>query len=293
MKIGFIGLGMMGSPMCVNLIQKRTEPVMVYDINPAAVREVVEKGAQEAADTYRIGRECEIIFTMLPKNEHVKAVYDILFSLESNGRIYVDMSTISPAVSREIAVCAEKRGEKFLDAPVVKSREAAEKGTLGIYVGGDRTVCEQIRPFLACMGSSVLYLGENGAGLVMKLCHNMLVGQIQNGVNEMLTLARKAGEIDCDTFVKAIACGGGKNFYLESKAEKLGQQDYSPAFAVEYMHKDVHLAEQLSEQYGLSLDGISLIVKRYDKAMEMGLGKDDFCSTIRLFEEQTGKRDEK
>lgn len=282
-KIGFIGLGVMGNPMSRNLVQKSGCPVMVYDINEVAMEEVVSCGAEGARNLAQVGEECQVLFTMLPRDEHVQAVYGELFALAPGGRTYVDMSTISPAVSRKLAVCAEERGEAFLDAPVVKSRQAAMEGKLGIYVGGKETVCRQVEPFLQCMGSQVLYLGEHGAGLVMKLCHNMLVGQIQNGVNEMLTLAKKAGNIDPETFAQAAACGGAQNFYLDSKVENLEKRDYRLAFAVEYMHKDVHLAKNLCRLSDLAFPGVELVAGLYDRAMEAGLGKLDFSSTFELF----------
>lgn len=285
MNTGFIGLGVMGNPMCKNLL-KKGNTVLAFDINEKAIEEVVESGASAAANTRQVGENCRVIITMLPRDQHVQAVYEELFSLSPQKRIYIDMSTISPAVSRRLAQRAEERGEIFLDAPVVKSHQAAVEGTLGIYVGGDRAGFEEVRPLLECMGSSILYLGGNGAGLVMKLCHNMLVGQIQNGVNEMLTLAEKAGGIDVATFAEAVSCGGGKNFYLESKTENLSQRNFETAFAVEYMHKDVHLALDLCEENGLKLEGAGLIGRRYDKAMQMGLGKKDFSSTILLFEDE-------
>lgn len=283
MQIGFIGLGVMGSPMCRNLIKKSGFEISVYDINVEAMQEARAFGAGLAKGVQQLGEECNVVFTMLPRDQHVKTVYGQLFALPSAKRIYIDMSTISPSCSREMADAADARGEYFLDAPVVKSRQAAEAGELGIYVGGNYEIFLQIKILLECMGNNILYMGNNGSGLVMKLCHNMLVGQIQNGVNEMLTLAKKAGDIDVNTFAKAIACGGGKNFYLESKAEAIDKSDYTTAFAVEYMHKDVHLAADLCRENDLLMDGVKLVTGIYDTAMESGLGKLDFSSVYKLF----------
>lgn len=171
----------------------------------------------------------------------------------------------------------------MLDAPVVKSRPAAESGTLGIYVGGNKEIYERVLPLLSCMGSKILYLGDNGAGLVMKLCHNLLVTQIQNGVNETLVLAKKAAGIDPGLFREACACGGAQNFYLDSKVSALSDMDFTPAFKAEYMHKDVFLAKDLWEQCGLKLEGCELATSRYDQVLAMGWGDEDFCSTYKLF----------
>lgn len=285
MKVGFIGLGVMGSPMCRNLIQKSGFEIWVYDINEKAMDAAKAFGGKLAESTYQLGERCNVIFTMLPRDHHVKMVYEQLFKAPCGKHTYIDMSTISPTCSREIADIALEREEYFLDAPVVKSRQAAEIGDLGIYVGGNYEIFQKIKALLECMGSNIIYMGDNGAGLVMKLCHNMLVGQIQNGVNEMLTLAKKAGGINVGLFAQAVACGGGKNFYLESKAEALNKSDYTTAFAVEYMHKDVHLAEELCRENALHMEGVELVAARYDEAMDRGLGKLDFSSVYKLFED--------
>lgn len=286
MRLGFIGIGTMGGPMCENLMKKSRLTVSVYDVSETAVRALFEKGAEPAADSKEIAERCDIIFTMLPKNEHVRAVYEALLPAVRKGQIYVEMSTVSPDVSREIARQVSLKGAVLLDAPVVKSRPAAVAGTLGIYVGGDQQAYETVLPLLRHMGENVVRLGDNGAGLVMKLCHNMLVAQIQNGVNEMLCLAKKAGGLDTSAFAKAVTYGGASNFYLASKAESLSAGDYTPVFAAEYMHKDVLLAKALCQQCGLTLAGADLAVERYEQALSKGMGKEDFSCTYKLFDEK-------
>ncbi|MGI6201252.1 MAG: NAD(P)-dependent oxidoreductase [Christensenellales bacterium] len=283
MRIGFIGLGLMGSAMCENLVKKSGCPVTCFDVNPAAMEPLTALGAAPAASAGEVGERCGVIFTMVPKSEHVLAVYEQLLPAARPGAVLVDMSTISPAVSRDLARRAAQAGAVMLDAPVVKSRPAALAGELGIYVGGDAAAYERVRPLLALMGSNIIHLGGNGNGLVMKLCHNALVAQIQNGVNEAMTLAARAAGVDPRAFAKAISYGGGQNFYLDSKRETLAQGDYTTAFSVENMDKDVHLAQELCRQAGLDLAGVRLSCARYEQAMARGLAKEDFSATFKLF----------
>ena len=130
------------------------------------------------------------------------------------------------------------------------------------------------------MGENIIRMGDNGKGLVMKICHNALVSQIQNGVNETLTLAGKNG-IDVDQFTTAVSYGGGQNFYLDSKAAVIKREDYTTAFSVENMYKDVNICMNMAEECGLKMPGEAAAKQVYDKAMELGFGKEDFCATIK------------
>lgn len=284
MQIGFIGIGVMGMPMSINLLNKSGHPVHVFDLNSKAVEHLASLGATPAASSPEIADSCDIIFTMLPRNEHVRSVYQQLLPHIRPSQIYVDMSTISPSVSREVAQQVRAQGADFADAPVVKSKPAAISGTLGIYVGGREDTFQTILPLLKCMGSNVIYLGDNGSGLVMKLCHNALVAQIQNGVNEMLHLAKATAGIDAMTFAQAASYGGAQTFYLDSKAATIQKGDYTTAFAAEYMHKDVGLARDLCQEAGLCFDGVELTFRHYEEVLKNGWGKEDFSCTYKLFD---------
>jgi tRNA(Ile)-lysidine synthetase-like protein len=181
----------------------------------------------------------------------------------------------------EISEKVKATGASFIDAPVVKSKPAAIAGKLGIYVGGDERDYEALKPILLYMGENVIRMGDNGKGLVMKICHNALVSQIQNGVNETSTLAAANG-IDILTFAQAISYGGAGNWYLDSKKDALAREDYTTAFSVENEHKDVHICLDLAKQCGVSMPGEENAARVYDKALEMGLGKEDFCATIKV-----------
>ena len=207
----------------------------------------------------------------------------VLQSIEllKEGKTCIDMSTIDPSVSVEISEMIKKTGAEFIDAPVVKSKAAAIAGKLGIYVGGSEAAYEAMRPILLYMGENVMRLGENGKGLVMKICHNALVSQIQNGVNETSTLAAANG-IDMLTYAQAISYGGAGNWYLDSKKDNLAREDYTTAFSVENEHKDVHICLDLAKECGVKMPGEENAARVYDKALEMGLAKEDFCATIKV-----------
>ena len=162
-----------------------------------------------------------------------------------------------------------------------KSRPAAVSGTLGIYVGSDEETFEKIRPILAYMGSNIIRMGKNGMGLVMKICHNTLVAQIQNGVNETLALARLEG-ISVDDFALAISYGGGQNFYLDGQAQNIKNENWTTAFSLENMHKDLGICERLSEEAHFPMPGMENAKAVYDKGMAEGLGKEDFRATYKV-----------
>lgn len=297
MKIGFIGLGIMGEAMCSNIILKHDDTVYLFDLE-------TEKAASLAATQMLFGRmnvelcedhvqlaeKSDVIITMVPKSEHSRDVYERILPVLGEGKICIDMSTIDPSVSVEIAQKVKKTGAQFADAPVVKSRPAAEAGKLGIYVGCDEELFPVILPILSYMGENVIRMGENGKGLVMKICHNALVSQIQNGVNETSSLAAACG-IDIMTFAEAISYGGGQNFYLDSKKAVIAKEDFTTAFSVENMHKDVHICLGLAKEHGVSMPGEENAVRVYDKAMASGFGKEDFSATIKVVRGNSAEAD--
>ena len=281
MKIGFIGLGIMGESMSWNIVKKHDDTVYVFDFVKEKTELLASRGAVACSDSVELARNSDVIISMVPKSGHSRSVYmGILGELDST-KTCIDMSTIDPSVSVEIAEMVKKTGAGFIDAPVVKSKPAAEAGKLGIYVGGDKETYEAMRPILLYMGENVKHMGENGKGLVMKICHNALVSQIQNGVNETISLAGKNG-ISVMDYAEAISYGGGQNFYLDSKKTAIGKEDYTTAFSVENMAKDVNICMNLAEECGLSMPGEQAAAQVYEKALEQGYGEEDFCATIKV-----------
>ncbi len=281
MKIGFVGLGIMGESMCENIIKKHYDQVCVFDYVKEKVDKLAALGAVPCSSSKEVAEKVSVFITMVPKSEHSRAVYTEILPVLGPGKTCIDMSTIDPSVSVELSEMVKKTGAEFIDAPVVKSKPAAIAGKLGIYVGGSEEAFEAMKPILSYMGENIIRMGGNGKGLVMKICHNALVSQIQNGVNETSTLAAANG-IDIQTYAKAISYGGAGNWYLDSKKDVLAAEDYTTAFSVENEHKDVHICLELAKECGVWMPGEENAARVYDKALEMGIGKEDFCATIKV-----------
>lgn len=282
--IGFIGLGLMGEAMSKNIVKKFDGNVLVFDINQEAVARVVDAGAIAASSIAKLAEKADVIISMVPRSEHVKAVYAELLPHLSAGKITIDMSTIDPAVSVELSRQVAETGAVMLDAPVVKSVPAAVAAELGIYIGGDKAAYEQVKSVLAMMGSNQIHLGNNGCGLVMKVLHNVLVAQIQNSVNEMLATADHFG-IDKESFNTAVSYGGGSNFYMTSKIGSLIAENYNTVFSLENMAKDVGIMKNLMDEEDLILPGVELVNNIYQQGLNNGLGREDFCATYKVVKE--------
>ena len=281
MKIGFVGLGIMGESMCENIIKKHDDKVYVFDFVKEKVDKLAALGAVPCASSLEVAENVSVFISMVPRSEHSRAVYGEILPALGPGKTCIDMSTIDPSVSIEISEQVKQTGAEFIDAPVVKSKPAAIAGKLGIYVGGSEEAYEAMKPILLYMGENVMRLGDNGKGLVMKICHNALVSQIQNGVNETSTLAAKNG-IDILTYAQAISYGGAGNWYLDSKKDVLSREDYTTAFSIENEHKDVHICLNLAKECGFSMPGEENAARVYDEALAKGIGKEDFCATIKV-----------
>ena len=286
--IGFIGLGLMGEAMSKNIVNKFSGNVVVYDLNPEAVNRLVASGAQAADSIEEVAQRADVIISMVPRSEHVRAVYQQLITHLRPGQITIDMSTIDPSVSMEIAREVAKTGAVMLDAPVVKSVPAAVKAELGIYIGGDHAAWEKVKPVLAMMGNNQIHMGENGRGLVMKILHNLMVAGIQNSVNEMLTTADHFG-IDKTDFHTALSYGGATNWYLDSKISSLIAEDYRTAFSLQNMAKDVNIMKTLLKESGLTLPGVDVVKHVYDRGLDLGLGGEDFCATFKVVKDSSNK----
>jgi 3-hydroxyisobutyrate dehydrogenase len=280
MKIGFIGLGIMGESMCENIVKKHNDEVYCSDLNKNQVNKLVGIGAKGCENNIDVARHSDVIITMVPKSEHVKAVYTELLPYLDSSKICIDMSTIDPSVSIEVSKLVKAKGAQFIDAPVVKSKPAAIAGKLGIYVGCEEKMYEVVKPILSYMGENIIRMGENGMGLVMKICHNTLVSEIQNGVNETINLANKYG-VSTEDFAKAISYGGGQNFYLDGQWKNLEQENWSTAFSIENMHKDLGICMNMAREKNFSMPGAENAKKVYDKCMENGIGKEDFRATFK------------
>ena len=244
MKIGFIGLGIMGKPMAKNLIKAGHE-LRVYDRTPAVADEVVEFGkgkAVKAANAVDAAKGVELVLTMLPNSPHVKSVMledDKVADHMEKGAAFIDMSSINPIASREIADALAKKGIEMLDAPVSGGEPKAIDGTLSFMVGGKKEVFAKFEPVLKAMGSSVVLCGGIGAGNVTKLCNQIVVAVNIAAVSEALMLGKKAG-VDPEAIYQAIRGGLAGSTVMDAKAPMIMDRNFKPGFKIDLHIKDLN-----------------------------------------------------
>ncbi len=273
MKVAFIGLGIMGMPMATNIAKKYD--LIGYDLFKKETPFPFASSYEECVNF------ADVIISMVPKNEHMLALFESIRPYLRKGQIWIDMSTISPSTNQKVAKELDGSGIEILDCPVVKSQPAAVKGELGIYVGGNKETYEKVRPILECMGKNIIYMGGHGAGCQMKILHNALVGEIQNGVNEILGLAKALG-LNQEEVVTAFGYGGAQCFYLDTKAKNIISNTYPTAFSVENMNKDVHFASEMAKDANKECPVLDHVAKIYEEAMAAGLQKEDFSASYKI-----------
>ena len=289
MKIGFIGLGIMGAPMVKNLLKANHE-VLAYDIVKANVDKAVAAGAKAAASVKEIGRECRFIITMLPDGPDVKKVVcgeGGVLEGAAEGTILVDMSSIAPSYAQEVyAACAEK-GVRMLDAPVSGGEPGAINGTLSIMVGGDQSTFDEAYDVLMAMGANAVLCGASGAGNVVKLTNNIIVAINAAALAEAFILSTKAG-VDPAKVFEAIKGGMAGSRVLEAKAPMMISGSFEPGFKLDLHIKDLNNA--LTTGYEL---GVPLLFTAQAKEMMRnialeGFGQKDHSVVVKFYEKITG-----
>lgn len=274
-KIGFIGLGNMGNPMAKNL-EKAGFPLTVY--NRTAEKTKNFEGTSSIAQSIsEVVRNSDIVFTMLTNDKAVLAVYEEILAEELAGKLFVDISTISPKVSLETAQAVKAKGAGFIDSPVAGSTKPAAEGTLIIMAGGEDKDVERALPYLKKMGKLVKHIGENGKGLAAKLAINYFLSMIYLGLAETTLFAEKLGiaREDMLEIVNESASGSGAT---KVKTPLLLEDNYKAAFALDLMFKDVLLAKGAGADYPLT----NVLVDTYQQAHNAGLGSEDVIAIINL-----------
>ena len=284
MKIGFIGLGIMGESMCENIVKKHNDTVFACDHKQSQIDKLVSFGAKGCKNEIEIAKNADVIITMVPTSKHVSDVYTLILPYLDESKICIDMSTIEPDVSVSVAKMVSTKGARFADCPVVRSKAAAIDATLGILVGCDAELFETIKPILQYMGSNIIYMGENGKGISAKICHNTLVAQIQNAVNETAILAEKLG-ISIDNFARTVKSGGAQNSYMEAQKECIKNEDWTTAFSMENMDKDVNICYRLSKELNFSMPGMENAKRILDEGVKRGWAKEDYRKTYLIVKE--------
>lgn len=284
-KIGFIGLGIMGKPMSRNLLKAGYE-VVVYNRSSRAIKELVEEGA-EAADSPRdVAERCEVIITMLPNSPDVREVIigpnGVLEEVRP-GSIVIDMSSISPIVSREIAAKLAEKGVEMLDAPVSGGEPKAIDGTLSVMVGGKQEVFDQCYSLLMKMAGSVVRTGEIGAGNVTKLANQIIVALNIAAMSEALVLATKAG-VEPELVYQAIRGGLAGSTVLDAKAPLIMDRKFDPGFRINLHIKDLNNALETSHEMGVPLPLTAAVMEMMQALRVDGLGEADHSSLVQYYE---------
>ncbi|USG64736.1 NAD(P)-dependent oxidoreductase [Brevibacillus ruminantium] len=279
MKIGWIGLGNMGIPMASNLLAAGYE-VQVWNRTPEKAEPLISLGATYVDTIDKLVANSDVIFTMVSDDEAVKAIYtgsNGLLSANVQGKLAVDMSTISPETSRFLAESCKSAGLRFLDAPVSGSVGPAKEGKLVIMVGGDEQDFEQAKPLLGKLGKIALHLGENGAGTSAKLAINLLLGITVQGVAETLLFARSM-DISAEQMLTIISESAVGTPLIRGKAASILADDYPAAFALKHMTKDLRLAREA----GVSSPLAESAAASYRAALEEGMGDLDLMAILRF-----------
>ena len=288
MKIGLIGLGIMGRPMAKNMLKAGYE-LMVNDLNEEAVADVVAAGAT-AATNAEIGASCDVVLTMLPNSPHVKAVMlgeTGVINYMKEGQIFVDMSSINPVASKEIAAELAKKGVEMLDAPVSGGEPKAIDGTLSFMVGGKQEVFDKCKDLLGTMGASVVRCGEIGAGNTTKLANQIIVACNIQALSEALTLAQLAG-VDPEAVFAAIKGGLAGSTVMNAKAPMMITGNDKPGFKIDLHIKDLNNALDCAHTVGAPVPMTAAVQEVLQWMHNHEGGQKDHSAIAQYYEHLTG-----
>lgn len=285
MRIGFIGLGIMGKPMSHNLLKAGHE-LVVSNHNPASAAELVASGARQADTAREIAEQVDVVITMLPNSPQVTEVAlgtDGIIAGAHPGLVYVDMSSIAPLAAREVAEQLAHKDVPMLDAPVSGGEPKAIDGTLSVMVGGDRTVFEQVEPVLRAMGTTVVHVGDIGAGNTAKLANQVVVALNIAAAAEALVLSAKAG-VAPEAVFEAIRGGLAGSTVLEAKAPMMLDHNFTPGFRLNLHIKDLVNALDTGHEVGASLPLTAAVLEMMTALKAAGHASDDHSGLVRYYE---------
>ncbi|GAB2587078.1 2-hydroxy-3-oxopropionate reductase [Spirosoma areae] len=283
-KVGFIGLGIMGKPMALNLL-KAGYSVSVLSQSKAA-GELVEAGAKTLPTSAVLAPECDIIITMLPDSPDVEQVIsgpDGVLAGIRPGALFIDMSTIAPASAKSIYAAMQEKGVESLDAPVSGGQVGAESASLSIMVGGSATSFARALPLFQAMGKNIVHIGEPGAGQTTKACNQMIVGMTIQAVAEAFTLAKKAG-VDLEKMREVLLGGFAQSRILDLHGKRMIDRNFVPGFKIKLHKKDMGIALQTAREFSVTLSGTAQVDTQMEAAVNQGNGDLDHSSLLLLLE---------
>lgn len=274
--IGFIGLGVMGEPMCRNLRVRGGHRVVATDLDAAPLARLAEHGIEAGGDIGAVVRASDIVFASLPSGRVLEGVVrgadGVLANLRA-GQIFVDLGTSPVALTRALAAEFAAKGVHYLDAPVARTRQAAEAGTLSVMVGGDPETFREVEPLIACFASDITHCGAVGNGQVTKILNNMVLFETVAALSEAYAIAKRSG-LDPALLFDTLAKGSADSFALRNHGMKaiVPQAFPARAFSVEYAQKDLAYALELAADTGVDAEGARRVDRLFDRAIEAGLG---------------------
>ncbi|MGA7270027.1 MAG: NAD(P)-dependent oxidoreductase [Acidimicrobiia bacterium] len=286
-RIGFIGIGIMGSGMAANLVSAGHD-VVVWN----RTREKAEAvgGATVADSLADLGRSCRVMMICVSDTPDVEEVVrgpDGLLETLDEGSIIVDHSTISPAVTRELSDLVAEKGASWVDAPVSGGSEGAQRGTLSVMVGGTAEVVEQVTPFMEPFAATITHVGEVGAGQTVKLVNQILVVVNQLAASESLMLAQAAG-VDLESALAAVEGGAAGSWMLSNRGPQMIRRDWRPGFTIDLQQKDLRLVLEAGDELGVPLPGTALVFQLYRALQRRGLGAEGNHALVKALEELCG-----
>ncbi len=288
-NLGFIGLGIMGRPMALNL-HKRGHDIWVHGRRPATMAALTDAGATGCDSAAEVAANADVIFIMVSDTPDVEEVIlgeRGLIQRVRKGAVVVDMSTISPAATRRFARALAEKGADMLDAPVSGGEAGAINATLSIMVGGKAESFARVRPYFECMGKSIVHVGDHGAGQVAKACNQIVVAVTIEAVSEALTFARKNG-VDAAKVRDALMGGFAGSKILEVHGKRMLDNDFKPGFKVKLHQKDLRIVMEDACKLGLALPGAALVSQHLNALMGAGDGELDSSAIVKAIERLSG-----
>jgi 2-hydroxy-3-oxopropionate reductase len=285
LKVGYIGLGLMGKPIAKNIL-KAGFPLVVHNRSREKVKELVQEGAVEAFSPAEVASQVDVVFTNLPDSPDVEKIVfgedGIIFGGKP-GLIFVDNSTIKPAVARTIAISLAEKGILALDAPVSGGDIGAINGTLTIMVGGPSEALEKVRPIFEVMGKTITHIGDAGSGQIAKAANQIMVAAQMVAMGELLMFAQKSGA-DPVKVVEAIRGGAAQCWTLDVKPPRLFNGNRLPGFKASMQSKDLNIVMETAKEYGIPLPSCAIDQQLYQSMLQNNLGNLDNSAIISVFE---------
>jgi len=285
MKLGFIGLGVMGRPMALNLM-KHGHQMGVYARRPQSAAPLIAAGAAGYKTPAELAAACDVVFTVVTTSSDFEQVTlgekGIIHGARA-GSVVVDMETISPIVARNVARTLAEKGIDMLDAPVSGGPMGAEQATLSIMAGGKEAVFKRVKPLFECLGKTILHMGDHGAGQITKACNQLLLVVTAQASAEALSLAARCG-VD-PVKVREVMLGGiAASRVLELFGKRMVERDFTAGIEARLYHKDLHIALDLVHELGLAAPAAALAMQSVNAVMGRGEGRSDLSALIKVVE---------